>query len=438
MRRRRGFTITELLVAMALIIFIMYILADAFSAGTSAFRSLKAIGDMNERLRTTTTILRRYLSADHFDGKRRLSDPNFWQNGPPREGFIRIWHNSALVPAPAPAGTPYLSEGTDLDLNPSYRAVDHGLHFAVKLRGNNRADFFRTNVPPGSSLLLLPWTDSRFQEPISGTVGTVCSPWAEVAVFMQQSPDVTEDPSGTAASLPLYTLYLRQRLVVPDNSLVNPAIVSTDYVNNGNYVEMSCYQDLITPTNLYFNSPADLTMPGRRLGAQPPTPMGQPATYPYAHCPAFTSDWANSQSPASYPTLANEPPLTGGLLGGDDVLLTNVVSFEVRVLLAGGSDFVPLSDPTVQAYNLNKPQAGNVPQSPFNASTAPYVFDTWSSMNDDFCDYTSWATPSTPKSIPLFQNSSGGTIRIVAIQITIRIWDQNTKQTRQSSLVVDL
>ena len=35
---------------MALIIFIMYILAEAFAAGTSVFRNLKAIGDMNPAL----------------------------------------------------------------------------------------------------------------------------------------------------------------------------------------------------------------------------------------------------------------------------------------------------------------------------------------------------------------------------------------------------
>ena len=103
MRRRQGFTITELLVAMALIVFIMYILAEAFSAGSGAFRNLKAVGDMNERLRTTTTVLRRYLSADHFEGRKRLSDSNFWQSGPPNQGFFRIWQGSDSV-----------SEGNDL------------------------------------------------------------------------------------------------------------------------------------------------------------------------------------------------------------------------------------------------------------------------------------------------------------------------------------
>src|SRR5688500_6460688 len=94
MRRRQGFTITELLVAMALIVFIMYILAEAFSAGSSAFRNHKAIGDMNEKLRTASQTLRNLLETDHIEGKKRMRDPNFWKEGPPREGFFRLWQTS--------------------------------------------------------------------------------------------------------------------------------------------------------------------------------------------------------------------------------------------------------------------------------------------------------------------------------------------------------
>ncbi len=45
-----GFTVVELLVAMALIVFLMSILSQAFSEGARAFRHLKEIGDLDERL----------------------------------------------------------------------------------------------------------------------------------------------------------------------------------------------------------------------------------------------------------------------------------------------------------------------------------------------------------------------------------------------------
>ena len=80
-QNRSAFTLVEMLVAMALIIFIMTILSEAFVAGLETFRQLKAVGDMNEKLRTVTTAVRRDLIADHFEARRRISDPSFWLQG---------------------------------------------------------------------------------------------------------------------------------------------------------------------------------------------------------------------------------------------------------------------------------------------------------------------------------------------------------------------
>src|SRR2546423_1854114 len=95
MKHRSAFTLIEMLVSMALTIFLMVILAQCFVAGLETFRQLKAVGDMEASLRTASNMLRRDLLADHFDGKRRLSDPQFWAQGPPREGFLRIYQGSA-------------------------------------------------------------------------------------------------------------------------------------------------------------------------------------------------------------------------------------------------------------------------------------------------------------------------------------------------------
>src|SRR5262249_27193686 len=139
MRRRQGFTLVELMVSMVLIIFIMLILSEAFTKALDSFSRLKAIGEMDARLRHSVSIIRRDLQADHFEGKRRLSDPDFWDEGPPREGFFRVWQGSAIGVA---AGPPYFLEGSDADGLGSRRATNHMLHFTVKLRGNELKDFF--------------------------------------------------------------------------------------------------------------------------------------------------------------------------------------------------------------------------------------------------------------------------------------------------------
>jgi len=71
------------------------------------------------------------------------------------------------------------------------------------------------------------------------------------------------------------------------------------------------------------------------------------------------------------------------------------------------------------------------------------VFDTWSSVNDSLngpIGYQQWNLPpnlQTPKnqgtSIPLWSGQSGPIIQ--AIQISIRIWDSKTNQTRQVTIV---
>jgi len=267
---------------------------------------------------------------------------------------------------------------------------------------------------------------------------------------MVKSGDQTEDVEGVTAPQDLYVLYLRQRAMIPDNQLLNDLLTNAGQpripgANYPQYVEMSCYKDPTGPADpnsiLYFNGPADVTMPARRMGG---TPGG-------------ASDVPGSTAPYAYPTLANEP---GGLLAGNDVLMTNVLSFDVRVLLdrnqwytyyadvgqaAPAYDFVTLDHPAIQWFSQGNPT--------FSAAGGPRVFDTWSQAKDDAFDYGAWATPGQATSVPLYSNEFNrknpltaanpqGTptmrIRIVAIQITMRVWDANTKQTRQSSIVVDL
>ena len=60
--RRRAFTIVEMLVASALIIFMMWIIASAFQKALDSFRVLKTAGDLQEKLRAATTAIRRDLT----------------------------------------------------------------------------------------------------------------------------------------------------------------------------------------------------------------------------------------------------------------------------------------------------------------------------------------------------------------------------------------
>jgi prepilin-type N-terminal cleavage/methylation domain-containing protein len=425
MRRRAGFTITELLVAMALIVFILSILATAFSEGVKTFRGLKGIGDMNQRLRIFSSLIRSDLEADHFEGRRRLSDTQFWAIGPPRAGFFRIWQGSAQSTV---AGAPYFLEGMDIDSNiESVRATDHVMHFTVKKRGNDPKDFFHATVPATSPLVTFGNPDARFQDPpIQGsTTATFNSQWAEVAWFLR--------PNGQNANgTPLYTLYRRQRVLVPvpesadltkDLNFGNLKVPATNYNNLAagvNYLDMSCR---VKGASIYFNTPTDVTVPQYRFSMQPTVDGGLPQQdangvfQPYYVFQSASAPGANVREEKTNPDLT-----------AADVVLTDVLSFAVRPRTTANFVDVPVSPATT----------GNPL---FGKAAGPLVFDTWTSVTDDTVDYSLWNytnTTTAPLPVALQSRRPPNKIVVTAIQIQIRIWDQKTEQTRQMTIVVDM
>jgi prepilin-type N-terminal cleavage/methylation domain-containing protein len=449
MRRRSGFTLVELLVATALILFIMSILSAAFVAGMKSVSDFKAAGDMADKQRNVMTVLRRDLWADHFPGRQMMSQPDFWTGGPPAEGYFRIFQ-----------GAPDVNEGLDLDNLPSYRQTTTSLAFTVRLRGNDRGNFFSAVVPPtiqdngnpvpnpllASALLGSP--DRRFQD----TAGVYSSQWAEVAYFLV--------PTGeTAEGTPLFGLYRRQLLTVTDNSLVTtndpaqpyiPIAQAVDAAGNNQYLEMSTKLDLPSNGNMYFNSAKDLTMPIRRFGMDPtlPPPQTPPPATPPPPPPNFAGLFKAAYG-GGYPTmsqenvnyvLANNAPLNSNYAAAD-LLLTDVVSFDVRVLVAGAPQSFDLFDLTTSTpgnpfFPVNNPTFA--PTNPANPNNVR-VFDTWSAYSDDVADYSQWSIPGSAASIPIMNDNNGQPIRILALQITLRVYDNTkTKKTRQVTLIQDM
>lgn len=439
MRRRHGFTLIELLVSMVLIIFIMLILSEAFAKALDAFTRLKAIGEMDARLRQTVSVFRRDLAADHFEGRRRLSDADYWNEGPPREGFFRVWHGSGRATA---AGAPYFVDAVDADALSSSRAVNHMLHFSVKLRGNELKDFFSARLPGGSPLPALGIPESRYQE----TANDYHAQWAEVVYFLR--------PNGAraAGTTPLYNLHRIQLLLVPDNRLINwgPAAsrvpisgTLTPLLPNAldkDYLEVSCKPSLAIrpgtgspglPTStagyLYFNNATDVTMPPRRFGMDPSNPAG----LPIASLGTGAAGATGYTRPAAvalwtYPTLGELNPE----LAGTDVILTDVISMLIQVSRPGNWNFEDLA----RGVNPQFTSGGRDIR----------VFDTWTSARDDTFNYSNWrpstaATPSPAHSaITVPWPTAGDAIRLGSIRVTLRVWDVKTQQTRQVSIIQDL
>lgn len=349
---RPGFTIVELLVAMALTLFVMTILSQAFVTSLETFSGLKGIGDMDAGLRTAATMLQYDLQQDHFETGRKLSDTDFW-NAPVREGFFHIRQGSGSV-----------VEGKDGDYLWSYRATNHILHFTSKLRGRRRENFYSTSVPAGSKLLspfptfTSNWTgephDSIFQEGQN-----INSQWSEIAYFLKQTGTVKEpnNPSSTLGT-PLWSLYRSQYLVLPKNEDANAAGITSAAGYEGFSLRKNWASNGIPITPLNFNTPNDLTNSGNR-SFNPANP--------------FAPTWVVPAWP--------KPP----------ILLTNVVSFNVRV--------------------LKRPPGG---------------------FGNNFVDFDDLGAASFDSS-----GASPG-YDITGLQIILRVWDQRSQQTRQFTLIQDM
>jgi prepilin-type N-terminal cleavage/methylation domain-containing protein len=422
-RRRRGFTLVEILVALALTIFILTILSQCFTAGADTFRTLKAVGDLNASLRVASNIIRSDLSADHFEGKRRLSDSKFWSagNGPPQLGYFYI--EQSVDPALEPA-----VEGYDVDVLPSRRRVTHKLAFTVKARGNRPENYFTATIPsvqPQMKAMQFGSPDNRFQVAIPGTpppqYDKLSSQWVEVCYFLAPIPN------ANTGSAQLYALYRQERLVVTtDNQALNwgpagpptqPQPISGVYTSNLQVHFSVCFNTnpAMIPDGIpwhspiYFNSPEDLSIPERRASVQSPIVVnGRNYLRPGFPSPA---DRAAGVLPKFMPLV---DPYTLQATA-EDLLLPDVLSFDVKVLTS-----VAPTNPAVE---------GQASSAEFGDLPAPYYFDTWSRRKDDVFDYSNATNSPVP---------TGTTMRITGLQITIRVYDAKTRLARQITIVQDM
>jgi prepilin-type N-terminal cleavage/methylation domain-containing protein len=390
-RARAGFTLIELMVAMALTLFIMVIMSQAFVTSLETFSAMKGLAEMTRNLRTAEVLLRDDLMKDHFEGKRRLSDPN--NSGttpyqivaqPPQAGFFAVRRSTAASLA---ANAPYCYEGKDGSGVPSYRASDHMIYMTVKRRGNRQENFFTASLQNPTPAILnsfftaktaynvqpadLPsstWVDQY----AGGTSGFYSSQWAEVVYYLVRTGTTSEPNNpGSAIGSPIYSLCRAQFVMVPDSTNVNPP--NNSFPNGLDYDTFAGMSCLSPPGNnpVKFFSPADAALSQRVISDLTTLSTGAPA-------------------PAVGRTLDYR------VFSAATVVCPNVVSFQVQVMPMNGNAFDdPPPSPSALLYDTTKFNPAGV------AAGYPQV-------------------------------------GLRAIQITLRVWDQTTQQTRQLTVIQDL
>ncbi|MFM8272538.1 MAG: PilW family protein [Gemmata sp.] len=375
---RRGFTLVELMVTLTVVLMMMTILTVASSIAAETFRAAKVQGDFVTQERAALAVLRRDLQYRHFldeDGKpnlgQRLSDQ--------RLDYLRVSGGKLTGYTPPKSGyfsaesTPIdnvfnFDEGADSDTFYSSRSGNHALQFTIIVPGGAPEDTLAADVP--------------YQNPLNSAAYPIVGRAAEVAYFLV--------PNGTTPNgINKYKLIRRQRLCA----------------FNGD--DKPAYQTIL---NSCGAAPAD-----------PPEVMA--ATYSGNKFAVFN---LNDLTFAGNRLVRAAIPVTG-LRYGEDVLLSNVTSFEVK--------FTGTAAP-----GINWPR-------PFVAATGTantdYPYDTlpFNGRYDTFSQAAGWDTvTATSSNLATSANPNGALkpVRITGVSIRLRCWNPKSKSSRQSTLAVDL
>ncbi|MBI3409449.1 MAG: prepilin-type N-terminal cleavage/methylation domain-containing protein [Planctomycetes bacterium] len=430
---RQGFTLIEMLVAMTLTIFVMVILSQCFILGLETFSNLKTIGDMQEKLRTATNLLRNDLIQDHFEAKRRLTDADIFTTRP-REGFFKVSQLYASGVDGLDADNLYsLNASTDALL--AARNNGHVLNFTNKQRGNRREKFYtalcRLNLLGVQTNYFNQSSDSLFQD----QAGTYTSPWAEIAYFVIKTGSTVE-PLNPLSNIgtPIYALYRSQYLITPDNTAVNNVSPPfPDTVNDaggvafGSYENIACTYLASDATKLYFSNPAD--------AAEAPPVLGTPGVQFKRTFESRLYGVLTNPAPRAPLDLTSLTQADTRILGAS-LVLTDVLSFQVQVITGPvnyqGTNYLGTNDPTYPGYpGVDGNKENFVDPIKFKYQTiAPAV----APAGLGFDSSTSNAFYSDAPAVPTTTFSQ----KVIGLKITIRLWDGGTRQVRQVTIIQDL
>ena len=423
---RNAFTLVELMVAMALIILMLSIMSQAFVIATGVMQGLKEVADMQEKIRPAITLLQRDLGANHFEGSKKLSDLEFWDKGPPKEGYFMLWQDKASDVAEGVTNNVTFSQSAAL--------ANHMLAFTVKLPGKSPNDFFDSSLGASFGNIFfngagtpLGMTDSNIRR-FESNANLIHSDWAEVAYFLGPHnagatpvADGNTDGKTNPPSLPYFNLYRQQKLVLPSFNISGVTLpVATAAIKE----EISCETSTGT-----FNKPSDLTVPWKRMGNRSLNHLGNRVG------PLF-SEFVNPSSKVN-----------------TDIIATNVISFDVKLLTDLRYDYEDLTTILSQGSYSAYPPVSNYALA--NGNAAIRVFDTWTTDQGNAAnsipkyDFGFWNnitgkwqpsgnTAGNNSLIQVWNVTNNTGLNIKAVQISLRIWDQKSNTAKMFVIVQKL
>jgi Tfp pilus assembly protein FimT len=427
---RAGFTLVELLVAAALTVLIMAIMATAFQQGMSTLSHLKSVVGLSEQLRSAETIIRNDLEAVHLEAEDgtpvRVSDPRLggaiWNS--PGKGYFQVLQNSVMkqnytntlpnYDAAMTSNYTHVQEGTE-DGILAVRATDHSIFMAVKRKANSKEDVFYGEAPFIPQLLSQSLVDFASA---GAPANQFISEWAEIGLFLVPNGLISVNDDPNAKPLTLYTLVRRQRVLAKNAYKLPLKVGVTPKYWRDNFPETSIStipNYLVSPPGLsaFVNDPATITDPRNRLLTDwDYTPM-IPAQYQVP-----------TKLDVMFPNRSILPTTMPQDKVGTDILLTNVISMQVRMMFNDYTSSTAALTFTGAKFFEELPAVCTTVSPITNTTTFPRSHDTGSA----FSTVPNGMNPPIAVPKPVAR----------AIQIRLRIYDTKNHMTRQMTITCDL
>ncbi len=449
---RLGFTMVEMLVSVALVLIMMIMFTQVFQLASGSMSQQRGIAKNDQRARTMSTIIRQDIERRTFKNVVPW-DPAEWSGisaDTRRSGYLYISENDPNNDADDVLQFT-IEYGTDDDpVQGRARLLDTTLASRNEpdwddgqpengLGSSTRAEvayFVRNGNLYRRTLMIrkpLNTTDDAQPENFSAYTGT--SFWFDYdysaaqfagSLSFHSFDDSLDNSSDTfVLGIPRYRFGHDHLTHHPREfgSLVGPGTDGNYGTGDDVTINTSEFLGRFTheeTSSINFSYPMSGTSSPMARSASLPMRNDTYAVIPYQHTPS-----------------------DGGSRRGEDILMTNVHSFDVKVWDDVMNGFVDIGHNLVNGVGVNGDyhQASNQHASgspsthnygPSSTNVNNRIYDTWHSRVDLNGDSTHEPPPFKPV------NGGGNPKPLRAIQITIRFYDTTSEQYRQMTIVESL
>lgn len=405
-RTRAGFTLVEMLVAVALVSLMMVLFAQVFTLAGNSVSTQKGIARNDQRARTVMNMLRNDLQDRTFRTVVPFAD------GEPDPGTGPLWFENRR-------GYFYISE------NDPTNPTDDVLQLVIKVDQDDPITGIAQQLTPADDTDNEPDADDGEDgNGVGSSQFAVVSYWVRHGVLYRRVLLIRQPPSGMAHE--------------PDQTPAGPSFYANfDYDAHHDGTQIVWHGQSTADDWLDNSRPTAVAIPNNRFGHEFTT--GRPREFDsnttlrqfigrYTHdetsSNTFRYPLVGTTSPYALATNVNVAngrvvEYAGGSRRGEDILMQNVHEFDIKVFDDAAGDFVDIGGTGAVDFatgqNQNPAYASNA-----NGTNGRNIFDTWH--------------PGLGADPPYRPSDTGGPKALTVIQIRLRFFDNDSEQHRQMTL----